>query len=293
MSILHILVNYNNAEETLEFCREIRRKEGRKFENQLVKIVVVDNPAPVIDKKLDLRVLKNLQVEVMFAPTNLGYFGAADFALRNLRLSDHSIIILSNCDLKLEGESFYQTLEAEFSKATTEFSRRLNRQVAVLGPRLYSTKSHSNTNPFLTSLPSKLKFRIWSFFLQNYWLWCIYMTLGQVKSWIKKFSSTPEKQHQELQNIYANHGAFLVISAQFILEIGGQLNHSGFLYLEEISLAERVRKANWIQVYTPAVSVVHTEHGTLGLWNYLFSKKSYQFRAESFRAIRQEFFRNT
>lgn len=63
--------------------------------------------------------------------------------------------------------------------------------------------------------------------------------------------------------VYAPHGSAMIVSRGYF-DQGGALAYPGFLYGEEIHVAEQVRALGGQVRFVPAVRVLHDEHGVIG-----------------------------
>ena len=87
-------------------------------------------------------------------------------------------------------------------------------------------------------------------------------------------------------DIYAGHGSFMLFTKTFV-ENNPDLHFPGFMYSEEIFMAELVRNARLNVRYCPTLHIANIGNISTGLINQ--SRKS-RWSKESLRAIYKQFF---
>lgn len=197
--------------------------------------------------------------------SNLGYFGAMNYAYNNkFNEAIHKYFIVSNTDL---------SFDAEFFKILKDYKLL---DACIIAPRIISSLSCNDQNPMYVERPSRLKFyilsKIFSSFALTFMQRLINLVIRKVRG-RKKASGVAVSPRE----IYAAHGALIIISGSFFSE-GGNLNYPMFLFCEEIFLAEKVRSLKGKIVYEPLLVSYHEEHKTTG---FIPSKKMRQFLSES------------
>lgn len=247
--LLIILVCYFNEKEIYRFVRkQLVVQEGANF-----RIIIVNNGTRQLS---ELTVLQQEfpWIEIIGEGINRGYMGAASFALKQYMKSAsplQGIVILCNADLE------FSATDALFKMANE------SSDYDVAGPDLESTRNKKHLNPFsvLRFTKSKLLFlrTIYSF----YPLYLMYQFLSVMKRIFSK--RYPANQAEEASYIYAVHGSFMIFKHTFF-EKGGSFDYGGFLFGEEIFIAEQCRKYNMKVKYLPSVHLYHYEHSTTGLY---------------------------
>jgi GT2 family glycosyltransferase len=265
--VLYILVNYFNEAEVARFImQELRTQTINK-----PVVIVVDNGS-------NSSLVNNLPVRnlVVFNPgDNLGYFGAAAFALREF-LKKNSLpefVILSNADMKFKDKDVLKNLLSS-SPADAD----------VIGPALVSSTNNKSLNPFYENRisASKLKFLITVF--SFYPLYCSYQLLSLVYG---KMKANGKAKAANSHYVYALHGSMLVFRKAFF-EKGGSLEYGGFLFSEELYVAETARERSMKLYLNSSVSVLHDEHTTTGV----FKKPKYvRWMRDSLSFIFKTYFR--
>lgn len=286
--ILHICVNYKNNVETLDFATSLQKQ---KLFKDSVSLIIANNSAQSAeDRSLQSpTAILASNTQIYNLPENPGYFGAAQKVWTHTQSQnlDFEWVILSNTDLYLRTEDFYERL--------LQFPISQFPQTGLLAPSIISGISKRETNPFMKTRPSSARMLFYRIFF-SYYLTCqIYQFLGflkaKVKNRIQKNKTHEINPSQGLtESIYAPHGAFMVFHRNFFSS-GLDFSHPCFLYGEEISTAEKCQKNNLKIYFYPHLKVFHAEHGSEGIQSYLFKYNTFRFKKDSSRAIYDTYFK--
>lgn len=196
---------------------------------------------------------------------NLGYLGGAS-AVYNTQTNGYDFVSISNVDLKMAEDFFEKLLAID----TTD--------IGWIAPDIYTDKIDRHENPYMLSRPTRRNFFIWNMIYSNTWIYRMYHALYLLKN--KKSKLYPAC------NIYAGHGSFMLFTKTFVNK-NAELHFPGFMYGEEIYMAELVRKAQLKVSYCPTLHIANTGNISTGLINQ--ARKS-QWSKESLRAIYKQFF---
>lgn len=196
---------------------------------------------------------------------NLGYLGGA-LAVYNTQAKNYDFVAVSNVDLVLAPDFLEQLLTINTQSA------------GWIAPDIYTTKMDRHENPYMLSRPTERNFRIWRIIYSNTLIYRIYHKLYLLKS--KKEPIYPAC------NIYAGHGSFMLFTKTFV-QNNPVLQFPGFMYGEEIYMAELVRKAQLNVLYCPTLHIANTGNISTSLINQ--TQKS-RWSKESLRAIHKQFF---
>lgn len=196
---------------------------------------------------------------------NLGYLGGA-LQIYNAKAKEHDFVSVSNVDLRM-AEDFFEKLLAIDTTG-----------IGWIAPDIYTTKMDRHENPYMLSRPTKRNFLIWRMIYNSTLIYRIYHKLYLLKS--------KKKQIYPACDIYAGHGSFMLFTKSFI-EKNPELHFPGFMYGEEIYMAELVRKAQLKVSYCPTLHIANTGNISTGLINQ--TQKS-RWSKESLLAIRKQFF---
>ena len=210
--------------------------------------------------------------------TNRGYFGGVRHGLEWFRLfrSDWpDWIIVCNNDIRIEQTDFFERLGQLDPES-----------VGVIAPKIISSRTGLNQNPFMVRRPGRWRVGELRFWLKSYYLASIHEKFSQWKKTSiglkqRLWPRTSEGEGPQPTSIYAPHGAFLIFSKQFFAR-GGFLDDRAFLYHEEISVAEISKKLGLPVVYWPELCVLHDEHSTTGM---RFNRSIYENQKQSFHYL--------
>ncbi|MDY4671157.1 MAG: glycosyltransferase [Oliverpabstia sp.] len=266
-----VVLHYQAMEDTIKCVESIKNKIGIEE----YKIIIVDNASPdqsgrVLQKKYqsDKKIVVILSEENLgFAKgNNLGYMWAKKHFSPNF-------IVLSNNDIVLITDNFYQKIEREYS--SFEFG--------VLGPLILNADGKFDSNPITLARVSKkeILYQIndahFHRNLNRYGLLNLYNTASVIKHVLKR---KPRKMTNSLEyhEGCTLHGAFLIFSPLFIRKRDG-LNPNTFMYKEEYILHAEMEKMKMKIVYSPELCVFHKEDAstdsvvkkTKEKWEFIYS----------------------
>jgi GT2 family glycosyltransferase len=248
--ISFITVQYNNKLDTTRFVSSV----ADLSDNDGCDVVVVDNSTSV-EMQADARTLQGLSrvpVKVLLTGVNLYYWGAAAFAIDWMLASGRSVpdwIVVCNNDVTIEDPHFIRKVRA---LDTAKFP--------IVAPRITSSAG-TEQNPLLESPPHFLKRLKWRIYDIDY-------RIARVMLWLNKAVSRtrPPKPRTIIatpKQIYAPHGAFLLLSSDFFRR-GGTLDTTIPLFAEELTLAVTAIRLGLPVWYFPDIQIAHREHSTTG-----------------------------
>ena len=274
-SVLLICVKYGADEETAQYLESVRRLRGQRG----LQLLVVDNKS---DGKI-ASMATGRNCNVVRAPENLGYFGGARHGL-SLYLERNTLpdwVIISNVDLAISDPKFLINLAKLEPMAP----------VGAVAPSIRSTLTGKEQNPFMRVRPSPLRMHIYKWLFRNWLALNAYelasAAFHKVMSAIRHRQPSFSDSNQVLrETIYAPHGSFLILSRKYF-DRGGDLQFPGFLFGEEIYIAESMRRLGLEVVYEPALKILHQEHRSTKLFR---SRKMAAHVASSAAYCAEKFF---
>lgn len=214
------------------------------------------------------RVKGCMQVDIEVADNGLnnkGYLGGA-LPIYNAKAKDYDFVSISNVDLEL-AEDFFEQLIGLDTKG-----------LGWLAPDIYTDKIQRHENPNMLSRPTKRNFYIWNIIYSCTWIYRLYHRLYIWKS------------HQTTIypacDIYAGHGSFMLFTKAFVAQYP-ELHFPGFMYGEEIYMAELVRAAQLSVRYSPTLRIVNEGNVNTAVINQAQKSK---WSKQSLTAIYKQFF---
>lgn len=212
-----------------------------------------DWSAVVVDNSCDRAEVNRLRtlargrgrVKVVVALDNLGYFGGANWHLRQ-QAHRPEWTVVCNVDLELATDFVANVLAGDLGQHVT-------------APAITALPSGVQQNPFMRSRPTV------SAMLRRAAVYALppvarlYATLATMNG--RRRAGAPPGDPCD---IYAPHGSIIAVHRRFF-ESGGTLEHPVFLYNEELTVAEQVRNLDATIRFDPAVQVTHREHQATGL----------------------------
>jgi GT2 family glycosyltransferase len=227
---LIITVNFRQNQCTIRFLKSATQLEGFAACDLLI---VNNNSQEESASSLQQACARFSNTELLQSPRNTGYFGAANWALRNY-LEHRQLpewVVVCNNDVVFSDQQFLLHLLKKNSAAS-----------AMLAPSITSGLTGHDENPSLRHRPSR--FRMW-----RYRLWLSSFHMMWFKQWVSPFVRRAryalrrwtfgERDHGS-DPIYAPSGSFLIFSRAFF-EAGGFIDDGCFLYAEEFRVAEMCR----------------------------------------------------
>ena len=268
---LFICVHYHGMKETREFLGSLDALKGNGYH-----CIVVDNsddfePCPGVAEAV-----REGLVTTAKPHENLGYFNGAQFGLDQFEGALPDWVVVCNADVTPR----YDFLERLASATVDDRS-------GVLAPRIVSMPDGEELNPHLVRRPTAVAMHVRKLFLCSRLLRPLYFACNRFKRFVfhaLRRPTTPRRPAPGRAVIYAAHGSCLVFHRRYF-EAGGTLRHSTFLFGEEITVAETVRKLGLRILFEPSLQVQHRQHSSTGK-----DPGTAAYQAESLRTIVGMFF---
>jgi GT2 family glycosyltransferase len=246
MRVLYIAVNYGTSAHAQRFVECVARSP------QDARLIMVDNTEA--ERRQPLIFEPALNGVVHYCPThgNLGYFGGARYGASTpmARDFDADWVAVSNVDLTFDAAR----LRAILAQHDT-------REVGIVAPAITSRFSLENLNPFMGARPTRTRMHAYKYIFRWYAGFVCYEWLSRVvrrRSW---WGGGRDGDSAE-RAIYAPHGSFMIFSREFFRR-GGSLDHSPFLFCEEITIGERARSMSLPVLYCPTIRMTHEQHASV------------------------------
>jgi len=261
---LIITVNFRQAECTLQFLRSASRLE----EFASCHLVIVDNNSGDDSiSRIGKAIVEFPNIELLTSAQNRGYFGAASWALRHYltRYNTPDWLVVCNNDIAFNDSRLLVRLFEDDPAA------------GVTAPSIISGVTGRDQNPYLSHRPSALRMHVYKWVFRSRTLLNLTEALAVL---VKKLKSNLSRGARQVgrsnrhsnhdsnsgdDRIYAPHGSFLILSKEYFTR-GGNLDFPGFLFGEEIYIAETIRRLGLRVVYCPDLEVVHQEHRSTRLF---------------------------
>jgi len=277
MKHLVLCVNYKNDEEAADFASHVVAQPG--FDG---RVVVTSCSTPKSPRLLSPQ---EPNVKSIDAKANLGYFGGAAFGLQE-HLKEAPMpdwILVSNTDVAFTDHRFFAGLDQiEREGAPAVVAPEIRLESPGLRP---STSTHQN--PAMEARPSRrrLQLLLWaSRWPLVYWS---YENLTAFRwGMVNRLSGASERSDSLPRNVYAAFGACMVLHRSYF-DNGGTLRFGGFLFGEEVFVAETARRLGLRTRYEPRLRLIHREHGTTGSVG-AFGRQRYVY--QSLKYLLEEYF---
>jgi GT2 family glycosyltransferase len=274
MRILCIPVNYGSDADTNRFVEGLAATTAA----DRIEVLVVDNTERSEDDGFASAVERAFaRARVLKPAANLGYFGAANWALREYLLDRQmpDWVVVSNVDIRIEDAAFFDGL-----------NELQGCEAAVVGPAIWSDRVNRSTNPQYERRPSAAKMRWLAQIFGNMLTMNLYFLAAYAKYGLMRWRPAAPIVETAPRAVYSVHGSCLLFSRRYF-ESGGSLEYPCFLFGEEIFVAETARRLGLGVVYHPGMRVSHRDHATTGLFR---TGKLARRHAESAAYLAREFF---
>ena len=262
---LIITVNFRHAECTLRLLESASRLEG--FSGCYL-LVVDNNSGDGSAERIQTAISAYSNVELVASLENLGYFGAAKWAL-NRYMSGHQVpewIVVCNNDIVFDSPAFLRELIA-----------RDPRDVGALAPAIISRLTGFDSNPMILRRPGRIRKLRYRFLVSTYYVaWLTQWLAPFVRKGRRRWHARRSNRRDCQTRIYAPHGSFLIFSRRYFEE-GGFIDDGCFLYGEEISVAETCWRLGLPVIHDPELKVSHNDSQTTGR---MLTRSSYRLQRE-------------
>jgi GT2 family glycosyltransferase len=268
-----VTVSYRGGDVTGSFVRSLAGQQGVAG----CTLTIVDNAASAESTAALRSLAAGFPGRLVVLPQaqNLWYWGGAAAAIAATypdRAAMPDWLVVCNNDITFEGSDFLTTLAS-----------LAGRDYGVLAPRIVSSATGADQNPFLVRRLRSLEYLRWHLYYTHY---AVATALLAVAGWLRAAglrhrrpaAQTGVGRDGEGRRIYAPHGACIVFSRRYF-EAGGSLDARVAMYGEELTtagIAERLGLGVW---YCPRLKVVHRQHASLGGG---LTREVYRMQRESF-----------
>jgi GT2 family glycosyltransferase len=241
-TLVFALVHYRNTaaiKASIERLRALTVPTG-----WTVAIIVADNSG---DAPADLGAA--LKVTVVADGANHGYLGGAAMAFNHWRTL-HGVpswFVIINPDAAPKADALL-----------TLANLSIGDDVAIVAPGVLLGGT-TPQNPFMSKRPSRSRMRMYTIAFRSALLTRLLDALQELKRGRARVAVAASQP----QTIYAAHGSIMFVRSRFF-ERGGTLAYRGFMFGEEIHLAEQIRKLGMRVLYAPAMEVIHDGGSTTG-----------------------------
>jgi len=259
--IVILAVNYHSDEASAVWLANLNRVLG-PIRGE-VAVVVVDNTVREHSENF-FRQLREVDALVITlkAPRNLGYFGGAHWGWTQWQggTGGHTPdwVVVSNVDVAFASDDFFaRLLAARYPEAT-----------GVVGPSIISEARHGDWNPKMTNRPARRRMHAYKRLYQSSWLVNLYEQGARIKyalTTLRRGSTALNQATTAVvcREIYAPHGACILFAAEYFRR-GGDLSYPGFLFGEEIFVAETARRLGVKVLYDPSLRMTSQDHVSTG-----------------------------
>lgn len=256
MKVAVIIVNYNDAEDTLKYVKKITEYET------INRIVVVDNKSTTTETFEKLKSLESFKVKVIESDKNGGYDYGNNFGIRYLDSlhEDYDYYIISNPDIEVSEKAIKHCLDVINS----------DNKIGVISPRMLN----KDGKPIRRS----------SWKVRTFGLDVVHST-RILELLFYKILRNGEYSNKEYENevleVEAISGAFFIIKANLLKEVG-LLDENVFLFYEEDILAHKLKEKNYKTISLNSEHFIHYESQTIGKSLSYYRKMKQMFKSKMY-----------
>lgn len=230
-----IILNWNGKEDTLECLESIQNMEQGTFN---LEVIVVDNGST--DDSVD-RITKFIDseksaIKLVENQENLGFAGGNNIGIKHALENEADYVMLLNNDTQVD-----KNLMTELLKAMEQ-----NKNVGIVGPKIYFAKGYEYHRHRYKE--TELGRIIWY--------------AGGLIDWRNVYAShrgvdeVDIGQYDKVEETAFTTGCAMLVKKEVFGEIGF-LDEKYFMYLEDVDLCLRARKAGFKILYKPQGIVWH------------------------------------
>lgn len=244
-AICILACHYRNSEEVREFLRHVL---GLPLPHGWNLYVGVSDNSGTWDHSVSLG-----NKAIIYSPgQNLGYLRGCAFALERWIAKYGGYpewVAVTNTDVEFEEEFFHKLVLHPWPD-----------NVGIVAPDI-RLRNGMPQNPYKIVRPRRRRMYLYSLVYRNIVCTVLLEWLHAVKSVVRRYTwkeKTRAGASIDLRTIYAPHGAVLCFRPQFFHR-GGSLDYPGFMYGEEIFIAEQARRLGLDVVWAPHLRAWHNE----------------------------------
>lgn len=248
-SVLVLCVNYNTDAVVLRFADAVASLDEADQIHVACADCSPEQPSQVLQERAEM------DPRFSYVPLgeNAGYFGGAAGALAAFEAVGGQIpewVVVSNTDISFPAPDLFRQLQ----------TRHADGKFDVVAPAITSTQTGAAQNPHMVSRPPVARMRFLRDLAKRFVLANAYQVLARARARLRGARRVKDlRSGAAPYRIYAPHGAFIAFRRTYF-EQGGQLDYPGFLFGEEVYVAETARELGLRVGYDPALCVQHDEH---------------------------------
>lgn len=252
-----IAVNYFGSSHASALLQSLQGQRNSDW-----ALVVVDNSCSQAEfDNLSRAVAGEPRCRLLRTPRNLGYYGAAQFALERSAFS-RAYVIVANMDITFPDPACLELL-----------SEKKLLGVGVVAPSVLSRSMERDQNPYMIHRPTRASMLRRRMMFQSRAVGRVIVfaahfvdsLAGKRAFQLKKHRRHVRPSPKDRCKIYAGHGCCSIFTPDY-LAAGGDFRHPVLLFGEEITVGERCRTLGLSVIYDPTLVVVHSGHQSTGVW---------------------------
>lgn len=249
-----VILHYNNLEDTTQYVENLRRLNWSEIQYHFI---IVDNASPDgSGKQLEQLYREDPVVRVLLSQENLGFAKGNNLGITYAAEQFGSdFIAVSNNDIEIRDLDFFQTLCSLYDRES----------FAVCGPDIYSVGKQFHQSPIRTQLLTEKELEtsltVMAKKLRQLRLLKklrLYEPLRKIKHLLGRGAGgISAKNPDSVQYDVVVHGAFFVLTQEYLARYPWGLYPETFMYQEEDILAYLCARKQLKIRYCPELKVLH------------------------------------
>ncbi len=256
-----VIVTWNNQNDIIDCLASVQAQDYPNFE-----VVLVDNASS--DSTVDLVRTKFPEVKIIASKTNHYFAGGNNIGINFLlKDSNPKFIGVLNPDTILAGNWISSQVAIMESSS----------QIGIIGPKVVFEKGFGVNEKVSTAD-------------QTYINTVGILPGGYLFPYDRGYAELDQGQYDKTEEVYAVSGVSMLIRSEVIKQIGGFYKPMQ-MYLEDVDLCIRAKKAGWSVIYTGDTTVRHkhmqSTHQAGNQRYLLWSKRNYLYLVSRHYGLRK------
>jgi GT2 family glycosyltransferase len=274
VSVLVIIVNYNNSKKSIECVSSLIDQD--KLERLSIHIVdngSIESEMSLLKNNFSKSNYINSSINLHFLHENVGYFPAISKIYNELSIDgfDFDYLIIGNNDLKFSINFIHKLSEKKYDES-----------VFVISPDIINSDG-THQNPQVLIKYSSLQLLFLEFYHFHYFF---AYAISLVSKFLKFRTSQNNKQgYDKSQFISIGYGACYILTKNYLKNVGFIPSYL-FLMNEENALSDIVFKNNGRIYYDNSLIIYHLEHSSI---NSVPKRKMYDIVQKSYKISKLHF----
>lgn len=243
MKVSIVILNWNRKQDTLECLKDVRLLNLKNLD---LEIIVVDNGS-TDGSVSDIKKQKIKNLVVLENKKNLGYSGGNNVGIKHALSRDANYILILNNDTWLPKNLLENLVNAAQNHP----------DAAIFSPKIYFAPGFEFHKKYKDKQKGKV---LWYAGGEMDWQNLLGKNIG--------VDEVDIGQYDKIRKIDFATGACFLIRSEVLKKVG-LFDEKYFLYMEDVDLSERIKKAGWKVIYIPTAYLWHKVSQSSGIGSNL------------------------